>query len=98
MTFPVDRATVPRQARGLAFVVLDNEAVIYEPTQDKLFLLDARATLVWQLLDGSTTLGTTSDELAEEFGPGVETLWTDVKELTSTMLQDRLAEIETKKS
>lgn len=61
-----DRIPVPRADVEWAF--LDGEAVLYDPRASEVHHLNASASAVWLLCDGSTTAGSIVSEIAEAFG------------------------------
>jgi PqqD family protein of HPr-rel-A system len=58
----------PRARPDLTVVELDGEAVIYDEATGDLHRLNATATVVFSLLDGSTTLDDLSADLAATYG------------------------------
>lgn len=73
--------TPPSPRADLVVHEVDGELVVYDPTRELLHHLDATATVVWWLLDGTTPVMQTIDELAstyhttrEQVAPGVDAL------------------------
>lgn len=58
----------PRARPDLTVVELDGEAVIYDEATGDLHRLNATATVVFSLLDGSATLDELSADLAATYG------------------------------
>jgi len=56
-----------RRVENLAEVELDGESVLYDGLTGALHLLDPIATVVWERLDGSMTIGLLAAELAQAF-------------------------------
>ena len=53
--------------RHVAWRALDTEAIVVDPKAGMLYPLNSVATRIWQLCDGTHTVGTIVDRLAEEF-------------------------------
>ena len=77
------------QSRPMAAPVeeaeLDGEIVIYNPVDHRIHHLDARAAMVWQLLDGEATLGQLAADIAEVFSTPVETVTADLVALAEEL-------------
>ena len=73
-------------ARGdLTVVELDGEAVIYDEINGDLHRLNPTATLVFSLLDGSTTPRELARDLAEAYGMPVEEVTVQVRGLVQQL-------------
>lgn len=76
-------------------VVLDGQAVVYEQREDRLLLLDAIATVVWQCCDGEGSVGEIVADLAEAFRADVAVVERDVVALLSDWAERGLLELST---
>ncbi|QNN52161.1 PqqD family protein [Nocardioides mesophilus] len=70
-------------------VEVDGETVVYDSRSGSLHLLDPVGSLIWAALDGVTTLGEVSDELARVFGGRSSDVHADV-----TAFADRLLDLD----
>ena len=61
------RLTSPRVRRDLTVVELDGESVVYDERTRTLHHLNATATVVFSLLDGSSTVSGLAGDLAGAF-------------------------------
>ncbi|MCC7368076.1 MAG: PqqD family protein [Chloroflexi bacterium] len=60
---------------------LDDELVLYTPTDGQAFILNHTAARVWRLLDGTRTDAAVAREIAETYGEAYEQVLADVREL-----------------
>jgi hypothetical protein len=60
---------------------LDDELVLYTPTDGQAYVLNRTAARVWRLLDGTRTEVTLARELADTYGEDYEQVLVDVHEL-----------------
>lgn len=75
----------PARRSGIAWVELDGEAVLYDADGGGVHALNPTATLVWQLLDGTATLATLADELAEAFAADPRQIAGDLEQLVGAL-------------
>ena len=64
----VDSQFVPRRRGDVICEELDGEAVIWDPCATSLYVLNPSATVVWNSIDGFTTVDSLARELGEVFG------------------------------
>lgn len=64
----IDLAAAIGPADTLSSVELDGETVIYDESNGSVHLLDPIATIVWSVLDGTSTLEEICADLVETFG------------------------------
>jgi hypothetical protein len=62
---------------------LDDELVLYTPTDGQAYILNRTAARVWRLLDGTRTEETLARELADTYGEEYEQVLVDVRELVA---------------
>jgi hypothetical protein len=72
VTVVIDARTAPAPRSTVATEVLDGEAVLHDAATGQVHLLNAAASIVWQLLDGETTIediaAAIADATGEDFG------------------------------
>jgi hypothetical protein len=73
---------------GVASVIVDGQAVLYDEAAKVLHVLDPIGTVVWQCLDGSGTLGEIEADLADVYQMPIKQVRTDVRRLIRQL--DRL--------
>lgn len=57
----------PQTSPGIVGQVLDEEAVLLRPEAGKVSVLNEVASRIWQLADGSRTIGEIAEGIAEEY-------------------------------
>ena len=72
-------------------VEMDGEAVILDEEADRLHVLNATATLVWQCLDGVSTIEEICVDLAEGLGVPYDQVLADTLAVVDNMLAEGLA-------
>ena len=60
---------------------LDDELVLYTPSDGQAYILNRTAARVWRLLDGTRTEITLAREIADTYGEDYEQVLVDVHEL-----------------
>lgn len=75
----------PRPLAGVYAVEIDDELVLYEPHVNRAVQLDARAALIWRVLDGTVTVEELVGDLSEVFGVDRATVRTDVDSMLSRL-------------
>jgi hypothetical protein len=73
----IHAALVPRQRRVEAFAS-DGESLLYNATRDEASALNRTATEIWQLCDGSLSIGGIAQALGDRYGVGKDDLLEDV--------------------
>ena len=69
---------------------IDDEALVLDESDGGLHVLNATAAIVWECLDGVSTLDDICVDLAEAFGVPYDRVAADVTGITERMLEDRL--------
>ena len=82
---PADGSFVPQRASGLVEVELDGELLLLDPRTDRLHVLDALGTVIWNVFDGDVTVDELTGDLAEVFGAPAETVRTDLGALVDAL-------------
>jgi hypothetical protein len=83
----IDVDFVPAPWEWIASVVLDGEAVLYDEATGRVHQLNGSGTIVWQLLDGGTSVGDIAGAIAEASGVDADAVTFDVVSLVR-MLAD----------
>jgi hypothetical protein len=73
--------TRPIAAPSVSSYPLDNELVLYAPTDGQAYVLNHTAARIWYLLDGTRTDVTVARELADTYGENYDDVLVDVREL-----------------
>ena len=60
---------------------LDDELVLYTPTDGQAYVLNHTAARIWHLLDGTRTETSVAQELADTYGENYDEVLGDVREL-----------------
>lgn len=70
---------------GVSSYPLDDELVLYTPSDGQAFVLNHTAARVWHLLDGTRTDEVVAREVADTYGEPYEQVLTDVRELVEQL-------------
>jgi PqqD family protein of HPr-rel-A system len=76
-----ERSHMPLSRGDVEAVVLDGEAVVYDPLAGTLHRLNASATAVWQRCDGQRSVAAVTAELAATFGTTPSVIERDVRRM-----------------
>lgn len=68
----------PRRHARVEAIEVDGELVLYHPVSNRATALDARASAIWQVLDGTVTVAELVDDLSTVFDADPETVRGDV--------------------
>lgn len=82
---PVDGSFVPQPAAGLVGLELDGELLLLDQRTDRLHVLDALGTVIWNVFDGDVTVDELTGDLADAFGAPAETVRTDLGGLVDAL-------------
>ncbi|HUF60085.1 MAG TPA: PqqD family protein [Actinomycetota bacterium] len=80
----------PQTRADLTVVELDGEAVIYDEMNGDLHRLNPTATLVFSLLDGSSTVEDLALDIAKAYGMPVDEITAQVRELADRFAASHL--------
>ena len=83
----------PKTVPGIAARKIGAETVVVSPESGKVFVLNQTGGLIWELCDGTRSLGELARPLADQFGVSLEQARSDVKELVDALAQRRLVEM-----
>ena len=89
---PMHEATVPCRRTVEAFAS-DGEALLYCATRDEASALNRTATEIWELCDGSRTIGAIARALGERYGVDEAHLLTDVTAAVATLRARGLVDV-----
>ena len=71
----------PTAAPSVSSYPLDDELVLYTPSDGQAYVLNHTAARIWRLLDGTRTEVSVARELADTFGENYDDVLGDVREL-----------------
>jgi hypothetical protein len=71
----------PTVAPSVSSYPLDDELVLYTPSDGQAYVLNHTAARIWNLLDGTRTEVNVARELADTFGESYDDVLVDVREL-----------------
>jgi hypothetical protein len=74
----IGASLAPSAAVPVIGVELDGQAVLYHEELRSVHVLDEIATIIWNRLDGQTTLESLAAELAEAYGADPEVILYDI--------------------
>lgn len=83
----------PIRRAGVAWRVVDGEAVMVLPATGKVHTLNQVGTRFWQLADGQRTFGEVIDLLAEEFDAPRERIEQDCREFARELASRELISV-----
>jgi pyrroloquinoline quinone biosynthesis protein D len=89
---PVHAAIVPRQRRVEAFAS-DGESLLYSSTRDQASALNRTATEIWELCDGTRTIGAITRALSQRYGIDEAHLLADVTAAVTTLRARGLVDV-----
>jgi hypothetical protein len=75
-----DPTSVPVRREGASGVELDDNLAVYDDVGQLMILLNSSAGTVWNLCDGSTTVGEMIQVLGEAYPDQVSVIGDDVRE------------------
>jgi PqqD family protein of HPr-rel-A system len=84
MSVPAAR---PRVRADLTVVVLDGEAVVYDEVSGELHHLNASATMVFELLDGTSTIRQLAADVADAVGRPPQEIESQIRKLVRQFRQ-----------
>ena len=87
-----DHSIVPRRANVDEFVS-DGECLLYSPARDQASVLNRTGTEIWELCDGSRSIGTIARTLAARYGVDEGLLVDDIMTAVSMFRERGLVEV-----
>ncbi len=88
----IHAAVVPRQRRVEAFAS-DGESLLYSAIRDETSALNRTATEIWELCDGTRTVGAVAGVLGQRYGVDEEYLLADVMAAVATLRARGLVDV-----
>jgi hypothetical protein len=89
---PVPDTRVKRLA-GIAWRIVDEEAVLVNVKQDKVIHLDPVGTFIWSKLDGQASMQEIADAVVQEFEVDLETAIEDSLDFARRLLEQGAVEV-----
>ena len=87
-----DLSMVPRRSKVDEFVS-DGECLLYSPVRDQATVLNGSATEIWQLCDGSSSIGAIARSLAERYRVDEKLLLDDIAAAVTMFRERGLVEV-----
>ena len=87
-----DRSIVPRRSQVDEFVS-DGECLLYSAVRDQASVLNRTGTEIWELCDGSRSIGAIARTLAARYGVDEELLVDDVASAVAMFRERGLVEL-----
>lgn len=87
---PVGPSEVYALSGTIGWVALDQEVVVYRAASETAHVLDAVAALLWQCLDGVSTLHDIFADIAEAFGQQLDGIESDLATVVAEWKRDGL--------
>ena len=81
---------LPTAAPSVSSYPLDDELVLYTPSDGQAYVLNHTAARIWHLLDGTRAEVTVARELANAYGENYDDVLGDVRELVQHLSAVRL--------
>lgn len=72
---------------------IDGEITIYHPTLTTAVYLNETGALIWELCDGTRTIGNIIELLSEHYPESSEQIETDVKQLIAQLIEHDIGEL-----
>lgn len=72
---------------------IDGETTIYHPTLTTAVYLNETGALIWELCDGTRTIGNIIELLSEHYPESSEQIETDVKQLIAQLIEHDIGEL-----
>jgi len=79
---------IPQKHPEIVGRFLENEAVLVMPLRGKVKVLNELGARIWDLMDGTRTVGEIIDAICQEYDAPIDTITTDTTEFLS-QLADR---------
>ena len=87
-----EESIVPRRSKVDEFMS-DGECVLYSPARDQASVLNRSGTEIWELCDGSRSIGAIARTLAERYGVDDGLLLDDIAATVSIFRERGLVEL-----
>lgn len=91
---PIEPGNVCTRQPDVIWSAVDHEAVLLHLTSGYYFSLNQVGTVIWDLLDGTRTLGEIHGAICRRFAVEPQTAWADIEVLVRRLCADKLATLE----
>ena len=88
----LDDDSSPAVRSDLITATIDDELVIFDPVGSTVHQLDPLGAVIWQFLDGSSTISALVEDLADGFGAPPATVRADLDQLLEKLDSEHLLE------
>ena len=82
-----------RRIPGIAWRIIDEEAILVNVRRDEVVHLDPVGSFIWSKMDGQATFEAIARELVEEFEVDLETAMDDILIFARRLLKQGAAEV-----
>jgi methyltransferase-like protein len=82
-----------KRLKGIAWRIVDEEAVLVNVKKDEVIHLDPVASFIWSKMDGQASMQEIADAVVEEFEVDLETALADSMEFARRLLEQGAAEV-----
>lgn len=82
-----------RRVKGIAWRIIEDEAVLVDVHRDEVLHLNPTASYLWSMLDGKTSLEDIASRMTAEFEVEKEQALRDVIDFASRLLEKGVAEV-----
>ncbi|MGQ9537829.1 MAG: PqqD family protein [Actinomycetota bacterium] len=82
-----------RRVKGIAWRIIEEEAVLVDVRRDEVLHLNPTASYLWSMLDGRTSLEEIASRMTAEFEVEKEDALRDVIDFASRLLEKGVAEV-----
>ncbi|MGQ9705016.1 MAG: PqqD family protein [Actinomycetota bacterium] len=82
-----------RRVKGIAWRIIEEEAVLVDVRRDEVLHLNPTASYLWSMLDGRTSLEEIASSMTAEFEVEKEDALRDVIDFASRLLEKGVAEV-----
>ncbi len=81
---------IPIKSPSAAYQIIDGEAVIINPSEQMVNVLNPVGSLIWDLTDGRRSIAEIAELLAQEFDVSYETALRDAIEFTGDLADKKM--------
>jgi hypothetical protein len=90
----MEETAKPKRKPDYRLELLDNELLLYHPTETKIFYFNQTASLIWQLCDGQNSVSEIITLLNEAYPDAVNTIPNDVMTTLQQFVEHGCIEVE----
>lgn len=85
---------IPKPIAGVTGQVVDGEAVLVLPDKGEVKVLNEVGARIWELADGTRTIGQIAEQLTEDFEVDIQKAQNDVVEFLQQLEQKGVIQLE----